>query len=852
MQKWPFSYSCIPQIPPRIEGLRELAYNLWWTWNPKAIAIFNELDPALWKKVEHNPVRLLHHIPQTRLIQVSEDPAFVSRLDAVLHDLHQYLSRSDRWFPTHHGHDHLIAYFSAEFGFHESLPIYSGGLGILAGDHCKSASDLGVPFIAVGLLYRIGYFKQRFNKDGWQESENIHFNFYELPITEMRHADGTPVTTQVDILGTPVTIKVWQALIGNVRLLLLDTDISENTEEHRKITYQLYGGDHETRIKQEIVLGIGGVRAIAAIGLKPTVYHMNEGHAAFLSLERIRQLITLQGLNFSEALQVVAASNLFTTHTPVPAGNDAFSPALMHKYFDRYAQESSISFEEIMRLGRPWEHHHDEPFSMTILGLRTSRQANGVSAIHGHVSREMWQNVWPGVPVEEIPIGHITNGIHTATWMAPEIRALFDRSLGPNWIENSYDPTLWSRNSEFDDEEFWNIHQALKVRLIHFARNNVRQQRIRTGFKPEDIVQADQILDPSVLTIGFARRFATYKRATLLFRDLDRLNAIVNHPEHPVQFIFAGKAHPADEGGKKLIQRIYQICLMPEFRNRIVLLENYDINLARYLYHGVDVWLNNPTRPLEASGTSGEKVCPNGVLNLSVRDGWWDEAYDGANGWAIGEDVVSHDASVQDEFDAVSLYTLIEQQVAPLYYRRDSDEIPHEWISWCRHSIETICPIYNTGRMVQDYCNQYYLVASRNGKKMAENNYSHARNLSQWKDRVRRAWHQVRAKEVTCHAHQNNQYIMVGDGFTLEAKVYLGDLTPQEVLVEAYAQLTSGAGRAQQHRLEAVQTFPDGWILYRGRVVALETGTYRLNVRVIPYHPDLVQKHELRLICWAE
>lgn len=853
MSDWPFTFSVTPQIPPRIESLREIAYNLWWSWNESAISLFRRLDPVLWEECHHNPVRLLRKINQSSLVRAANDGDFCKHLDEVMGQLNAYLSKGDRWYRKTYPdrESNLVAYFSAEFGFHESLPIYSGGLGILAGDHCKAASDLGIPFIAVGLLYRLGYFKQRINKEGWQESEQVNWNFYELPITEVRVGDDAkPLLISVQLPGRLVYAKVWQVRVGLIRLFLLDTDILDNNEEDRKITYQLYGGDHEMRIKQEIVLGIGGVRAIREMDLHPMVYHLNEGHAAFLSLERIRRRMVERQLGFQEALQAVAASNHFTTHTPVPAGNDAFSPELMGKYFTEFARECKMGFDEFIQLGRPWENKAGDPFSMTILALRTSRQSNGVSAIHGRVSREMWQVVWPGVPQAEIPIDHITNGIHTLTWMAPEIRSMIERVGGAFWEDNCSNKESWKCIEKITDEELWAVHQKLKIKLIQFVRKNLHHQRMRAGYSAVDIRGAEDVLDPRLLTIGFARRFATYKRANLLFRDLARLEAIVNHPERPVQFVFAGKAHPADDGGKRLIQRIYQVAQMPQFKNRIVFIENYDIDVARHMYHGVDVWLNNPTRPLEASGTSGEKVCPNGGINLSVRDGWWDEAIDGTNGWAIGEEVQSPDPAVQDEFDCISIYSLIEHQIAPLYYRRNSSDLPHEWMQWMRRSMETVGPEYNTFRMVQDYANKFYLSAGANGQKLRENDYQGSIQLAAWKQRIRANWHEVQAKEVHWK-HPSAFRVSVGDEFAVECKVHLGPLAPEEVQVEAYVRMTSGTVY-RTTTLSASDKLADGWFLYKGVVQAGDSGTYQFNVRVLPYHPNMVQKHELRLTTWAK
>jgi starch phosphorylase len=853
MYTWPFNFSVIPRVPEKIQPLRDLAYNLWWCWNDRAVGLFRRLDPALWEVCGHNPVRLLRRVRQSRLAAAAADEDFCRHLDEVNGQLQEYLNRKDRWHAQAYpdSGEMLTAYFSAEFGFHESLPIYSGGLGILAGDHCKSASDLGVPFVAVGLLYRLGYFKQKINRDGWQESESITWDFYELPIEEVRLGEGAaPLLITVQMPGRVVHAKVWEVKIGRVKLYLLDTDVPENSDEDRKITYQLYGGDHEMRIKQEIVLGIGGVRAIEALGLKPTVYHMNEGHAAFLSLERIRRLVSENSLNFLEALQAVAASTLFTTHTPVAAGNDAFNPELVGKYFGGFIAECGIGFEEFLKFGRTPDARPNDPFSMTVLALRMSRYANGVSAIHGGVSRAMWQSVWPGLPKDEVPIGHVTNGIHTLTWMAPEIRALLEREGGVFWETHCSDKGVWKCSERIPDGEFWNIKQQLKLRLIKFARSSLRYQRLRAGYSAEEIVTAEDVLDPGVLTIGFARRFATYKRAALLFRDLKRLENILNHPQHPVQFLFAGKAHPADEEGKKLIQKIYQVAELPQFRKRIVFIENYDMHVARQLYHGVDVWLNNPTRPLEASGTSGEKVAPNGGINLSVRDGWWDEAYNGENGWAIGEEITSADPHIQDEFDAVSLYNLLEHKIAPLYYRRNDDGIPHEWIRWMRNSLQTISPEYNTSRMVQDYTNKYYQQASAHGRRLSENKFNRARKLAEWKAHIRKAWPDVKAKDVSWRYPQAYR-VMVGDEFQVECKVALGNLKPEEVLVEVCVQSTVSGSPSVTFPLLAKGPAEAGWVPYTGTVKAHDTGSYHFNVRLVPTHPDLTQKFEMRLITWA-
>ena len=853
---WPIQISVVPRVPEGLESLRNIAFNLWWSWNYDALELFAELDPELWETCGHSPIKMLRLVKQNRLEAAAKDKGYRERVEKVHDRLEAYLHRKETWFtrnlPKEKKDSPLVAYFSAEFGFHESLPNYSGGLGILAGDHCKSASDLGLPFVAVGLLYRFGYFSQKINRDGWQEASAIDNVFQDLPIREALASDGkTPVVVELAMPGRTVRAKAWEVRIGLTRLILMDTDLTENAPEDRRITYQLYGGDHEMRIQQEIVLGIGGVRALAAIGLQPSVFHMNEGHAAFLGLERIQRLVKEAKLSFIEALQSVAASSVFTTHTPVPAGNDAFSPKLMEKYFGSYVTECQIGFQDLLKLGRPWEYNEDEPFSMTILALRISRQANGVSAIHGKVSRGMWQSVWPGVPKAEIPIRHVTNGIHTFTWMAPEIRALLEKAGGAMTEEDLAKAEEWKKRVAFKDKEYWTTHQKMKLRLLQFVRANVRTQRLRNGAKPAEIRETDQMLDPKALTIGFARRFATYKRAALLFRDLDKLAQIVNDPARPVQFLFAGKSHPADEGGKKLIQQIFQISQLPQFKDRIVFVENYDFNVARHLYHGCDVWLNNPTRPLEASGTSGEKVITNGCLNFSVRDGWWDEAFDGTNGWAIGDDTFRLEPEVQDEFDSFSIYEILKHEIVPLYYDQDVDGVPKRWIERVRRSLLTIGPVYNTSRMVADYAGEFYRRAAEKGRMFAENGWQKSKELAVWKDKVRRAWGKVRANAVTWNGPIRTT-VNVGDTVPVTAHVFLGDLQAEEVAVEAYLKAVEPGGASKVVRLEPQGEAKDGWQGYGGRVSVEDSGNFKFNVRIRPSHPSLTQAHELRLIAWAE
>lgn len=857
------TYNVIPKLPVELEPLRTMVFNLWWTWEPHARALFRHLDHELWHATNHNPLRMLQLCRQARLIEVSQDDDFLREMRAVYEKFGAYLERSDTYGKTRPGSPFTskapIAYFSAEFGFHESVPNYSGGLGILSGDHCKSASDLGLPFIAFTLLYKHGYFRQQINKEGWQESVGLNQNFSHLPLTDAIDKEGKPLFVAVAILGRFVRAKVWKLYIGRITLYLLDTDLPENTGEDRQITAQLYGGDHEMRIKQEMVLGIGGIHALNAKGIKPAVFHMNEGHSAFLSLELMRREVTENKLDFYSALQVVAAGNIFTTHTPVPAGNDAFPVELIRKYFGDHPQQLGVDFEKLANLGQPGSLTDDhfnprEPFSMTILALRTSRHANGVSALHGRVSQGLWQNVWVGIPQNEVPINSITNGIHTKTWLAPEFAVLYDKYL-PDWEEHLTEPDFWRAVFDIPDEELWATHQRLKNRLIEFVRERVRLQRERIGDSPESLRQVSRLLNPEVLTVGFARRFATYKRATLLFSDPDRLHKLLSNIERPVQFVFAGKAHPKDEPGKGFIQKVYQFARMPEFRERIVFVENYDHYVGRRLYQGVDLWLNTPRRPLEASGTSGMKLPPNGGLNLSVLDGWWCEGYNGKNGWAIGAELPEStqpiDPALEDEVDAASLFRVLETQVIPLYYAKPDGRLPIAWLQLMRESIRSVVPVFNTHRMVKEYNERLYEPAARGHEILAAAGGKKAVELSKWKDSIRKAWPEIRIFDVQVSAKGSSVY--VGDELEVRAKVHLGPIAPEFVTVQAYLGETVNnvITRPATINFAKTQKLDNGDYLFSGNIPARESGTYGLNVRVIPTHPNLTQAHELRLITWA-
>ncbi len=844
-------YNVIPTLPAVLEPLREMTFNLWWTWEPSARRLFRHLDPDLWNRTNHNPVRMLQLSRQARLEELAQDKSFLRELKEVHDAFRNYLARQDTYGKTGAGAaiKRPVAYFSAEFGFHEAIPNYSGGLGILAGDHCKSASDLDLNFVAVGLLYRHGYFRQEIDKDGAQHAVSLNQNFHHLPIREVQR-DGAGLLISVRILDREVFAKVWQLPVGRIDLFLLDTDIPENNAEDRLITAELYGGDQEMRMRQEIVLGIGGVKALKAVGIDPEVFHMNEGHSAFLAMERIRRKVVEKKLEFYSALQIVASANIFTTHTPVPAGNDSFPREMMRKYFGDFAKELGIPFDELFSFGQTRVDRSD-PFSMTILALRMSRHSNGVSKLHGEVSRSLWKDVWNGVPVHEVPITSVTNGIHTKTWMAPEFSALYRKYLG-EWEERITEPDFWRKVIDIPDSELWETHQQLKHRLVEFVRERVRIRRERIGDSPEAIRNVNRILDPEVLTIGFARRFATYKRGALLFSDKERLKRLLNDTTRPVQFIFAGKAHPRDEGGRALIQEVYRFSREAGFENRVVFLEDYDSYIARRLVQGVDLWLNNPLRPMEASGTSGMKCAPNGGINLSVLDGWWHEGFNGNNGWAIAAEISDGTVEFQSAVDANSLYQLLENQIIPLYYAKPDGKLPLAWLQLMRESIRSVTPVFNTHRMVKEYTERLYIPAARSHENFAQNGCEPATQLSQWKARMRKDWPQVRIHDVQV-GNKDRQNILVGESLQVSAHVYLGDVDPNHVRVEAYHGEADNGGikNPAVSVLNASGRNGDGSYLYQGSVPASESGAYGFSVRVVPTHPHLMQSHELRLIAWS-
>ncbi len=841
-------------LPSRISRLHELAYNLWWSWHPEARVLYSSLDPDLWEHARHNPVRLLCELQPQVLEKASHDPDYLQHYDSVLNEFDEYMHPrpGETWFSHTYPEltNEVVAYFSAEFGLDESLSIYSGGLGILSGDHAKEASDLGLPYIGVGMLYAEGYFQQRITRDGMQEAFYDVLHFSEAPVLPVYDEKGAEVMISVDLPGRPVYARLWKVQVGRIPLYLMDTDVPHNNESDRKLTARLYGGDLEARISQEILLGIGGVRALRALGISPTAWHLNEGHAAFLNLERCRELVA-SGLNFYEARQAVEANSLFSTHTPVPAGNDTFGYDLIDTYFWSHWGQLGLTREQFMELAHE-DHGWGPGYGMTVLALRLTGQHNGVSKLHGAVARHMWQFLWPNLTVDEVPIDSITNGIHSPSWVAPEIDALYKRYVDAEWKEHVDEPELWNKLDAVPDDELWRIHRRRKELLIDYTRQHLKHQYLRQGASPGQLDEIEHILNPDALTIGFARRFATYKRATLILRDLDRLGRILNNPERPVQIIFAGKAHPADEPGKALVEQVYHLSRSDEFQGKIIFLENYDIEMARYLVSGADLWLNNPIRPYEASGTSGQKAALNGLPNCSILDGWWAEGYNGKNGWAIGE-VREYDTDDErDEADSQSLYALLEGQIIPTYFDQGSAGIPRDWIAIMKETIRTCAHAFSMRRMVKEYATRFYVPEIQRGICIEQNHYQQARELAAWEDRIRRMWPGLGLYV----SGLRDGHFDLGAGFDIHTWVRADNLHPEDISVDVvYSELADGS---DGHSVPP-QTLPmaytkreqDGAYRYDIHFQPAESGTLAYGVRVLPKHDDLPNVYDLGLILWA-
>ncbi|MBK8016199.1 MAG: alpha-glucan family phosphorylase [Betaproteobacteria bacterium] len=839
-----------PKLPKRLARLEELANNLWYSWDRPTRTLFARLHTGLWDAVGHSPKAFLKRVDEQRLLYAADDPVFLNSYNRVLSAYDTYHNEPLRrngseWLRQ----SDLVAYFCAEFGFHESLPIYSGGLGILAGDHCKAASDMRLPFVGIGLLYRQGYFSQFIDADGNQHASFADNDFDDLPVTPVTTDAGAPVIVHVDLPGRTVAVQVWKAHVGHVDLYLLDTDIEANAAHDRGITHRLYGGDRKDRIEQEIILGIGGVRALAAVGLKPTAWHINEGHAAFLVLERMRELVA-QGYEFSTALEAVAANTVFTTHTPVPAGHDHFAEDMMTAYFERFYGDLKLSRDQFLALGRTEGGHE---FNMTALAMRSSRFQNGVSRIHGGVSSRILSSMWPQIEPEDNPIDYITNGVHVTTFLAQEWGDVFDRYLGFDWSQHVSDVGFWKNVQSIPDHLFWSVRQSLKSQMLHLIRHRISNQHFRNNGSEAHLDRLLKLTDPAnpnVLTIGFARRFATYKRATLLLQNLDWLKSLVCNDERPVVFVFAGKAHPADVPGQDLIRRLTQIARTAEFEGRVLVVENYDLRLARRLVSGVDVWLNNPVYPLEASGTSGMKAGINGVINLSVRDGWWDEGYDGHNGWAIKPVSESLDEHRRNVEESNTLYELLQDHVIPTYYQRNEMGYSPEWVRMAKNSIATLLPRFNSARMVNEYVAKFYLPATRQWRRYSEGAFTAAGQLAKWKEHVRSAWEHVKMRRLDAAPKR----IPFGAGVRFEIGVRLDGLKPDDVVLEMilarHTSLESHKHRSN-YRFEFDGTFSaEGEHRYVLELTPELCGKLEYRIRLYPHHELLTHPHEMGMMLW--
>ncbi len=846
-----FTLEVNPKIPRRLARLEELANNLWYSWDRPTRELFARLHPHLWDAMGHSPKAFLKSVDERRLVEAAADPVFLANYNRVLSSYDSYHSEPMRRNGSESlRQSDLVAYFSFEYGFHESLPIYSGGLGILAGDHCKSASDMRLPFVGVGLLYRQGYFHQSIDKDGNQHAVYRDADFDDLPVTPVAREDGRDLTVSVRLPGRDVAARVWQVRVGHVLLFLLDTDIPVNAEHDRYITHRLYGGDRAMRIEQEILLGIGGVRALAEMGVKPTVWHVNEGHPAFLILERIGQVMK-QGVDFATALEAVAASTVFTTHTAVPAGHDHFDEGMMRAYFEEWAREGGVAIEDVLALGRT---PSSNDFNMTALAVRGSRFHNGVSKIHEGVSSRLLAELWPQVPAEENPIDHVTNGVHVPTFLAPEWADIFDRSLGFGWSGRLLDAALWEKVADLPDHIFWSVRQYLKSQMLHLVRFRLARQNARNQGSDAHLERLLKFADPAnpnVLTIGFGRRFATYKRATLLFENLDWLRQLLSDPERPILFIFAGKAHPADRPGQDLIRHIAEVARMPEFEGKILLVEGYDLRLGRRLVSGVDVWLNNPVYPLEASGTSGMKAGINGVVNLSVLDGWWGEGFTGDNGFAIKPASDLADEYRRNREEARTLYEILQDQVIPMYYARGPMGFSPDWIRLAKRSIATILPRFSSARMVGDYVRKFYLPASQQGRRYTESKLERAREVAAWKARVRAAWHGVHIRRID----PPRKSIQFGESVALEVAVALNGLAPEDVVVELLLNRKLGDSvREEQLRFSFVADgtrTPEGEHRFRLELEPEYCGKLEYHIRVYPCREFLTHPLEMGLMIWV-
>ena len=846
-----------PQLPKSINRLDEMANNLWWSWNSEYLRLLKHMDKDLWERVEKNPVKFLNRVSQERLEKAANDSNFVKEYEKILKNYDDYMNSKDTWFSKKYPDNKkdLIAYFSAEYGLDETIPIYSGGLGILSGDHLKSASDLGLPLVGVGLLYKNGYFNQKIESYGIQKSEYNKIDLEELPIHPVKKENNEDLIINVKFLNKTIYLKVWRINVGRIALYLLDSDIDENLPEDREITLKLYGGDQDMRIRQEIVLGMGGVKFLKEYGLVPTLYHMNEGHSAFLTLELIKDTIREKQVSFDIARDIVSSKTIFTTHTPVPAGNDIFPIELMDKYFNGYWERLAINREEFLKMGMKPCESLEPGFNMGILALKIAGKKNGVSKLHGEVSRELFGDVWPNIAANESPITHVTNGIHTCSWVPQDLKELFNKYLAstsnPFWQDKIYLDETWKRVKNIPNEELWDVHKKRKEKLIELVKENTTNRLRRAGIAYEEIKEIVNSLSSSDLIIGFARRFATYKRATLIFNDLERITEILNDANHPVKLIFAGKAHPADKEGQDLIKYIHEISMKPQFRGKVFLLENYNIAMSRYLVSGVDIWLNNPRRPMEASGTSGQKASVNGVINFSVLDGWWEEGYDQTNGWTIGTDAKYMSYSEQDIADSQSIYRTLENKIIPTFFARPSENEPsEEWMQIMKQSIITTGGKYSTARMIVDYTENLYMPLIN-----LYNNYfsdlEKAAGFTTWKNNVKNNWDNILIEQTE---NPENIKIEAGEQIEVGCKVTLPNLQESDIRVEVYCGKISDAGRVEEIKVVPMKMVNEEKEFrryeYRAKVSLTSGGNYGYTFRVMPTNEMLLDSENLDLVKW--
>ena len=845
----------VPQLPKRVERLSEIANNLWWSWNTEFLRLFEEIDKDLWENTGKNPVKFLKLIDQEKIESLSNDQEFLNKYNKIVENFDNYMNSKDTWFNKNYSNnknDDLIAYFSAEYGLDEILPIYSGGLGILSGDHLKSASDLGLPFVAGGLLYKNGYFHQRINAQGEQCSEYHNIDLYNLPITSVKDQMDEDIIIDIELGDRTLYLKIWQINVGRIKLFLMDSDIEKNDEDLRNITLRLYGGDKEMRIRQEIVLGMAGVRVLKTLGYNPTLYHMNEGHSSFLTLELIKNIMQEKQVSFDMAKEIATVQTVFTTHTPVPAGNDIFDISLVDQYFNKFWPKLGIDRETFLKLGMKDCDNLEPGFNMGILALRIAGKKNGVSKLHGEVSRELFSEVWSNIAEDESPITYVTNGIHTCSWLAPNIKELYNKYLPAYWQDKIHLDTTWEKIDNIPNEDLWNEHVERKEKLIRLIKSNITERYLKSGVGYDEIADIVNNLNPKALTIGFARRFATYKRATLLFKDISRLTQILNDSNRPVQIVFAGKAHPQDKEGQDLIKYINEISLMPQFKGKIFILENYNIGIARYLVSGVDVWLNNPRRPMEASGTSGEKASVNGVVNFSVLDGWWAEGYDGTNGWTIGTNASYNSYEEQDKADSNSLYHVLESKIIPAYYNQDKDGVSKEWVTYMKNSIKTTGGKYSTSRMVVDYVNDLYMPLCNLNHEYFED-LGKVSEFSEWKKNVRSNWNNI---SITQDRNVDNAKLVAGTQITVNCEVYLPNIDINSADIQVYFGQIQENGTVRNVYTETMNLISEDKENHKytyEAVLDLKTGgNFGYTFRVMPKHDMLVDSETLNLVSWTQ